>query len=81
MDVDFIEYEPDTELKELMDVLTRDAKQQVRECEVETMSVVNALGGNSAKFRRARRRQIKAVVSEVYSPPRVTFAAKLLPEL
>ena len=81
MDVDLIEQNPDMELKELKAVLTRDAWQQVKECEVEIMSVIKALGGNGVKYQRERRRAVKAVVSEVYSPPRVTAATKLLPEL
>ena len=31
--------------------------------------------------KRERKAAIRAVVSEIYSPPRVTAAAKLLPEL
>lgn len=45
------------------------------------MSVVRALGGNSQKYRLEKSRAIKAVVSEVYSPPRVAAAVKVLPEL
>ena len=33
------------------------------------------------QYRRERRKAMKAVVSEIYSPPRVTAAAKLLPEI
>ena len=47
----------------------------------QIMSVVRALGGSSQKYRGERSRAIKAVVSEVYSPPRVTAAIKLLPKL
>ena len=46
------------------------------------MAIVIGLGGNKARYRRERTRALKAIVSEVYSPPRVTAAAKkLLPEL
>ena len=45
------------------------------------MSVINALGGSAGKYKRERTAAIRAVVSEIYSPPRVTAAAKLLPEL
>ena len=41
--------------------------------------LVAALGGNPGKHRRAVAKKMKAVVSEVYSPPRVSAMAKLLP--
>ena len=64
-----------------MNVLTREEKDKVREANAEIMSVVRALGGNDRNFKRNRSRALKAVVSEIYSPPRVTAAAKFLPEL
>ena len=45
------------------------------------MEVIRSLGGNGHKYRRDRKRALRHVVSEIYSPPRVTAAAKLLPEL
>ena len=39
------------------------------------------MGGSIGKYRRERQKGIRAIVAEVYSPPRVTAAAKLLPEL
>ena len=33
------------------------------------------------QYKRERQKGIRAVVSEIYSPPRVTAATKLLPEL
>jgi hypothetical protein len=45
------------------------------------MAVLNSLGADTAKYRRERSRSIRAVVSEIYYPPRVTAATKLLPEL
>ena len=59
----------------------RDDRDAVRETNDEIMSVVRALGGSDRKFKRHRDKAIKAVVSEIYSPPRVTAAAKLLPKL
>ena len=43
--------------------------------------LVAALGGNPGKHRQRVARKLRAVVSEIYSPPRVTAAAKLLPDL
>ena len=45
------------------------------------MSVVRELGGVSQKYKRERSRAIRVDVSEVYLPPRVIAAIKLLPEL
>ena len=43
------------------------------------MSIVKSLGGNSSKYRRERSRAVGVVVSEIYSPPRVSAVAKLCP--
>ena len=61
--------------------MTRDAVSELKEQDQVIMSVINALGGNAGKYKRERKAAIRAVVSEIYSPPRVTAAAKLLPEL
>ena len=80
MEIDVVN-ELHSDLSSLMNVLTRQEKDEVRESNAEIMSVVRALGGNDRKFRRDRSRALKAAVSEIYSPPRVTAAAKRLPEL
>ena len=38
------------------------------------------MGGFDGKYRRERQKGVRAIVAEVYSPPRVTKATKLLPE-
>ena len=48
---------------------------------VSIMGVLAQLGANPARYRRERSRAVKAPVSEIYSAPRVTRAAKLLPGL
>ena len=45
----------------------------------EILAVVESLGGCNKSYRRETRKQVKAVLSEIYSPERVTAAAKLLP--
>ena len=47
----------------------------------EIFSVAQALGGSSTQYKRERQKGIRAVVSEISSPPRVTTATKLVPEL
>ena len=62
-------------------MLHRDEKQEVRDTNQEILAVIRSLGGDRGRYRRERKRAIKHVVSEIYSPPRVTAATKLLPEL
>ena len=51
------------------------------ESNLHIMEVLAQLGGNPKKYRRERSRAVKAFVSEIYSAPRVTNVAKLLPGL
>ena len=71
----------ESDLKELMALMTREFKEEMRTTNRDIMSVVRALGGDSSRYRRERAKAVRAVVAEIYSPPRVTAAAKLLPEL
>ena len=80
MDVDVID-DDHTDLDSLMTVLTKDARKEIMKANDDIMGVIRALEGNGRKYMCERRRGIKAVVSEIYSPPRVTAATKLLPEL
>ena len=73
MDIDAVETS-EQDLKELFSVMTRDAVAQVKEHNEEILNVIRALGGDTGKYQRERRSPIKAVVSEIYSPPRVTAA-------
>ena len=59
----------------------RDVKDEIRSHNDEIMRLVSAKGGDKRQYRKERRGDIRAVVEEIYSPPRVTKAAKLLPEL
>ena len=70
-----------TDLKELMSVLTKDARKEIIEMNAEILSVVQALGRSSPKHRRERKKGVRPVISEIYSPLSVTAATKLLPEL
>ena len=62
-------------------MMTRDAVAQVKEHDSEILSVIKVLGGNVGQYKREGKAAMRAVVSEIYSPPRVTAEAKLLPEL
>ena len=70
-----------SELRELMAVMQREEKQAIEAANRDILAVIKSIGGSVGKYRRERQRALRAVVSEVYSPPRVTAAAKLLPEL
>ena len=80
MEVDLVE-ETDNDLKAIMAVMRRDEKAEIQEANAEMMAVIRSLGGDHHRYGRERRKALKAVVSEIYSPPRVTAAIKLLPEL
>ena len=69
------------EMRTLMDNLTRDLSQDVKQLNHEILSIVRSMGGNVGQYKRERRKGIKAVVSEIYSAPRNTAAITLLPEL
>ena len=60
--------------------MTRDLKDEIMKHDDEIIAVGRALGGSFGKYRRQRQKGIRAIVAEVYSPPRVTAAAKLLLE-
>ena len=62
-------------------MLQRDEREEIIETDQSILSIIKSLGGSQAKYRRERKRAVRAMVSEVYSPPRVTAATKLLPEL
>ena len=64
-----------------MAVFRRDERIEIEETNREIIAVLNSLGADTAKHRRERKRSMRAVVSEIYSPRRVTAATKLLPEL
>ena len=72
--------ESDTEMRRLLDNLTRDMREEVKDIDDEILSVVRSMAGNVGQYRRERRAALRAVVSEVYSPARTTTAIKLLPE-
>ena len=71
MELDSVE-DAEADLRELMAVMTRDAKDEIKRHDDEIVAVVRALGGSIGKYRRERQKGIRAIVAEVYFPPRVT---------
>ena len=53
----------------------------VQTVEKEIMAIVMQLGGGERAYRRERAKQVKALVAEVYSRPRVTQALRMMPHL
>ena len=54
-------------------------REEAREANGEILNLIRQLDGNTAKYRRERGRAMRAIVSEIYSPPRVSAVAKLCP--
>ena len=81
MDINAVDHNPETDLSELMRAMSQSEKDELVEDNREILAVIASLGGSKGKYRRERMRGLKAIVSEIYSPPRVTAATKLLPEL
>ena len=73
--------EQEPELRQLVNELTRDLQKELKDIEGEIMNVVLSLGASKREYLKERRRGMRCIVSEIYSPPRVTAATKLLPEL
>ena len=68
---------PMLNLLEQEELLSRELQQ----CAAETVRLVAALGGQRTAYHRERKQAVQRMVAEVYSAPRVTKAAKLLPSL
>ena len=58
MEVDVITGE-DCDLKDLMNTMTRNAKEETMTVNKEIMSVIRALGGNQQRYTRERSRAVK----------------------
>ena len=79
VEVDQSQSNDDISMRDLMKMMNQAEAEETRELDREIMSIVKSLGGNSSKYRRERSRAVRAVVSEIYSPPRVSAVAKLCP--
>ena len=66
-------------LERFTDLLDKAQSDEVRRDDAEIMSLIRCLGGDGPKYRRERNKAMKAIVSEIYSPPRVTAIAKMCP--
>jgi len=65
----------------VLQALDRGQSSIVEQCEREILLAIRSLGGSRKGYKRERKAALNRIVSEIYSPPRVTAAAKLLPSL
>ena len=56
-------------MRDLMKLMNQAEADEARKLNQEILSPVRSLGGDSAKYRREQSRAVRAVVSEIYSPP------------
>ena len=68
--------EPDEDLRFVLGLDGHRERSRVESRYHELTELVNALGHDGRKFRREATRGLRAIVSEVYSAPRVAAAAK-----
>ena len=66
-------------LEPIMNVVTEDVVDHLKVYNKEIFKLINELGGGTRAYACERRLKLKALVTELYSPPRVTAAAKLMP--
>ena len=66
-------------LQPIMNLVTEDVRGAILAHDVGICRLVRELGGTKHSYARERAGAIKAMVAEIYSPPRVTNCAKLLP--
>ena len=69
------------EMQELMTLVDDEARKVINDTDIEIMQLVEELGGGGKAYARERRTRIRSIVSEIYSPARVTRAIKLLPDM
>ena len=68
------------DMRDIMRLYGRDERAAARDRQDEILSVIDSLGGDSKSFRRERARCSRAIIAEMYSPPRVSELARQLPK-
>ena len=72
--------EEDIELETLLNSSTVELQDVVQKHDADILNLVRRPGGEGRKCVRDRSRSVRHLLAEIYSSPRVTAAAKLLPE-
>ena len=71
----------DTGMVELLKVCSgsEDIRRAVKRDAEEILKLVRDLGGSRNAYKKERAKAVKAIVAEIYSPPRITKAIKMMP--
>ena len=69
----------DTDMRDLARIFIVEARDEARQHHAEAASIIALLGGDGRKYIRERARAARAIVSELYSPPRVSAMAGKMP--
>ena len=67
------------ELRDVCRLFDVAERRYARDAHREILSIVASLGGDARKFQRERARSARAIVSELYSPPRVAELIRQMP--
>ena len=70
----------DMNMNVIIEALGEVAGKKAERINKETNQLVNGFGGSGGRYRREQK-TVNRLIAEIYSPPRVTEAAKLLPGL
>ena len=62
----------DAPLRELMKMWDAGSCEDASETNGEILSLIRQLGGNAAKYKRERGKAMRAIISNMYSPPSVS---------
>ena len=69
----------DAPLRESMKMWDAGSREKASEADGEILNAIRQLGGNTAEYKRERGRAMRAIVSDICSPLRVSAVAKLCP--
>jgi hypothetical protein len=71
----------DTGMVELLKVCSgsEDIRRAVKRDAEEILKLVRDLGGSRNAYKKERAKAVKAIVADIYSPPRITKAIKMMP--
>ena len=69
------------EIQEILNLVDEEAQLDVIADDIEVFKLIEELGGGGRAYARERKTSLNRIVSEVFSPPRVTRAIKMLPGL
>ena len=76
MEVGITAEEEEVDLRKLLAVYAREARAEAKRNHEDMIALVTSLGANGRAYRREATKRLRAIVSEIYSAPRVTAMAK-----